>query len=184
MSMSSMVDSLAKTSASQITLERAWMESEAAYSSRSLDSLARFDPDSSSWKTSQQSLFGGLIAFSWNSLRSGMTVAGRLFQPPRLEPVTCERDGGFVPTPTARDHKSPGASRTRRASIERRQGIPLSQWFKVTFGMNLFPSFVEGMMGYPEKHTALDAWAMQWFRKQLRQRSKRSLGYKIEKEIK
>lgn len=164
-SISSTAGSPARTSALW-ELARAWTASDPVSSSKSSDSLANFDRDSFSWRTSQLSLFGGSTAFSWSSMRWGMTHGGRLYQPQRWEPVTCGRDGGFVPTPTAQDYKSPGVSKSRRANIEDRRGIPLSQWFKVTFHMNLFPGFVEWMMGYPLKHTALEDWATQWFRPQ------------------
>jgi hypothetical protein len=87
-------------------LERAWMVSEAGYSLKSSDSLASFDPDSFSWKTSQQSLFGGFTEFLWSSLRSGTIVGGRLYQPQRLDPRTFDSDGFYLPTPTASDYGS------------------------------------------------------------------------------
>lgn len=155
--------SRAKTLALQ-ELEKAWTESEASYSLKSFDYVARFDQDSFSWKTCQLSLIEDLNAFSWSSLRWGITVDGRLYQPANLEPHTCAKGGGYVPTPTARDYRSPGVSRTRKASLEERRGIPLSCWFKLTFGKNLHPTFIEWMMGYRPKHTVLEPWAMQWYR--------------------
>lgn len=125
-----------------------------------------------SWKTSQLSLIEELNGFAWNSLRFGMIVGGRLSQPANLEPVTCVKVGGFVPTPTARDFKSPGVSRTRKANVQDRRGVPLSVWFKVTYGTRLFPGFVEWMMGYGPKHTALEPWAMLWFQSKQGKRSK------------
>lgn len=162
-STSSSADSHVRTSL-LLELAQDWKESEAVCFLRSSDSLATFDQDSFSWRTSQLSLLEDLNEFSWSSLRSGMIVAGRLYQPENLAPRTCAKDGGYVPTPTARDFKSPGVSRTRKANIEQRRGIPLSLWFKEVFGINLHPTFVEWMMGYRLKHTGLDAWAIQWFR--------------------
>jgi hypothetical protein len=75
----------ARTSALQ-ELERAWKEADQAYFSKSFASLASFDPDSFSWRTSQLSLFGGLTEFSWSSLRWGSIVDGRLYQPQKWEP--------------------------------------------------------------------------------------------------
>ena len=170
-SISSMGDSHARTSVLQ-GMERVWAESTAAFSLNSSDSLAIFDRDSFSWKTCQLSLIEDLNEFYWSSLRSGIIRDGRLYQPASLEPNTCERDGSFWPTPCARDYRSPGMSRQRRAHIEDRRGLPLSLWFKIKFGMRLFPTFVEWMMGYPSKFTALEPWAMQWYRSRLRSRSK------------
>jgi hypothetical protein len=160
----------ARTSALQ-DLEQAWRESAQAFTMSSGDSLAIYDPDSCSWKTSQLSLIEDLSRLVWTSLRWGMIRDGRFYQPANLEPRTSERDGGYWPTPTARDYKSPGLSRTRKASIEDRRGIPLSVYFKEEFGINLHPSFVEWMMGYAQKHTVLEPWAMQWFRPKRGRRS-------------
>jgi hypothetical protein len=168
---SSRGDFPARISALQ-ALEQAWQASEAGFFSKSSGSLASYDPNSFSWKTSQLSLIEDLNGFVWSSLRWGMIVAGRLYQPRNLAPVTCERGGGFVPTPTARDYKSPGVSRTRKANVAERRGIPLSVWFKVTYGTNLFPGFVEWMMGYDRSHTALKPWATAWYRSKRAKRSK------------
>ena len=99
---SSPADSRARILALQ-ELEQAWVEADQDYFSKSFASLANFDRDSFSWKTSQLSLFGGLTAFSWSSLRWGTTVAGRLYQPQRWEPRTLESDGSFWLTPRASD---------------------------------------------------------------------------------
>lgn len=103
------VDSPARTSVLQ-EMERVWRESEADFSFRSCDSLAHADLDSFSWKTSQLSLFGGLTEFCWSSLRWGTMLGGRLYQPPRLEPHTLERGGGYLPTPRVYDAGVRGAS--------------------------------------------------------------------------
>lgn len=84
-----------------LELEQAWKESDQDYFTKSYDYVACFDRDSFSWKMSQLSLFEVLTEFSWSSLRWGMTVDGRLYQPQNLVPRTCERDGLCLPTPTA-----------------------------------------------------------------------------------
>jgi hypothetical protein len=99
------VDSRARISALR-EMESDWKESEAAFSLKSRGWLASFDLNSFSWKTSQLSLFEGLTAFSWRSLRSGTIVDGRLSQPANLEPHTYVRGGGSLPTPTASDYGS------------------------------------------------------------------------------
>lgn len=184
---SSTAGSRARTSALRAT-EKAWKEADRSYFSKSFAWLASFDRGSFSWKTSQLSLSGGLTEFSWSSLRSGSIVDGRLYQPERWVPRTCENAGSSLPTPTARDFKSPGLSRTRKASIQRRQGLPLSVWFKEEFGKNLHPSFLEWMMGYPQKHTALGHWVIQWYRPKRVKRSgdcvdcEKSLSQTVSKE--
>jgi integrase len=50
--------------------------------------LASFDPDTSSWRTSQLSLLGGLDEFSGTWPRSGMTRSGTAYQLQPLAPLT------------------------------------------------------------------------------------------------
>ena len=167
---SSMEDSPVRTSA-LLEMERAWKEREADYSSKSYGSLARFDRDSFSWKTSQLSLFGGLTAFSWNSLRWGMIVDGLLFQPLNLEPRTFVKDGGYLPTPTATDwkrsyYKQPGGWKTYSlptlAKMGKLPGHPPGL---------INPEWIEQAMGYPTGSTDLSDLETQWFRKQHAKRS-------------
>lgn len=103
--MSSPAGSPARTSA-LLELERAWTASEADLYLTPSGSLASASPDSSSWKTSQLSLFGGLIEYSWDSMRWGMMRDGQLYQPQKWEPRISESASGFLPTPTATDYGS------------------------------------------------------------------------------
>ena len=153
-SKSSAAASPVRTSALQ-ELEQAWMESDLDSFEKSCDSLANYDPDSSSWKTCQLSLFGGLTEFSWESLRWGTIVDGRLYQPARLEPRTSENDGSYLPTPQARDWKDgnfPGPHGRHSESLP------------VVLGGPPNPIWLEWLMGYKTGWTELSAWAMRWFR--------------------
>lgn len=84
-------------------MERAWKVTEDSLCLNSSASLASADHSSSCWKTYQDSFFEGLTKFSWDSMRSGMTVGGRLFQPKRLEPRFSETDCSLWPRPVASD---------------------------------------------------------------------------------
>jgi hypothetical protein len=95
----------AKTSASQ-DVEKAWMESEAVFSSRSQDSSESADQLSFFSRTSLPSEPVEGKEWSKNWPRSGMTVGGRLYQPQQLEPTIKEKDGSYLPTPTASEHKA------------------------------------------------------------------------------
>lgn len=76
----------------------------------SLDSLASFDPDTSSWRTSQLCLDGDLAVFSETFPRSGMTRNGTVYRRQPLVPLTGGTASGLLPTPVARDDgKSPEA---------------------------------------------------------------------------
>ncbi len=175
---SSMEDSPARILALQ-EMELAWMESEADYFSRSVDSLAIFDRDSFSWRTSQLSLFGGLTEFLWSSLSYGMTVDGLLYQPQKLEPVTCVKDGGYLDTPTVstasyrnQNIPTPAASNYgRNKSNSEGSAIRLSLHGMATRGVlpghpkgSLNPEWVELAMGYRIGWSEIGDLEMQWFR--------------------
>lgn len=94
--------SRARTSALR-ALERAWMESEAAFSLKSSDSFVNFDRNTSVWKTRQESLLPDSSVCSLSSYRWGTIVDGLLFQPKKLEPRFSARDGSSWPRPCASD---------------------------------------------------------------------------------
>lgn len=76
------------------------------YSLKSSVSLAKFDPDSLSWRTSQLCLTGGLTEFSGNWPRSGLMLNGTAYQLPPLVPRTSGIGCGLSPmwpTPTSAD---------------------------------------------------------------------------------
>ncbi len=183
----------ARTSALR-DLEEAWRASEVDFSSKCVDWSKKSRPDSSSWKTCQPL---ELVVFEKSSVNLqiwGMTVAGRVFLPRKLEPRIAENDGFYWPTPTARDWKS-GSSNlhgknsrplnevvkmwpTPRASdadkgIRSPEGAAAEIARKKLNGVDLptaigggqlNPMWVEWLMGYPSGWTALEPWATQWFR--------------------
>lgn len=103
MSISSAEDFPARTSAMQES-EQVSTVNKADSGENSPESLAFYDHQSCCWKTSQRSLFGGLIEFSGTWPRSGTMRNGRVFARPTLERITCETAGGvLLPTPKASD---------------------------------------------------------------------------------
>ena len=95
--------SLARTSASQAR-EPESTASDPGYGERWRGSLARFDPDSRSWKTAQHSLIEGSDECSVTWPRSGMTVDGRCYLLPTLERSTgASGSGSLLPTPCTVD---------------------------------------------------------------------------------
>lgn len=82
-------------------VERAWMESEAVFSSKLLDSpeSANLDLFSSKMSLPSEPVEGKEWLKNWP--RSGMTVDGLLYRPPQLEPHTSETGGFCWPTPSA-----------------------------------------------------------------------------------
>lgn len=113
--MSSAEDSPAKTSVPP-EKEQESQESGRDCGPSSPGSLARFNRHTSSWKTAQCSLFGGLELFSGTWPRWGLMRAGELFplqMPSGLEELRASITSGSgfglrLLTPTKEDHKSDG----------------------------------------------------------------------------
>ena len=92
----------AKTSA-LLELEKAWKEAEAAYSSRSCDSLMYYDHNSSSWKMCQQSLLEDLLPLPKKLPKEAIIRDGVLYPLVKLAHHTSVKDGGYLPSPVATD---------------------------------------------------------------------------------
>lgn len=111
------------------------------------ESFAWLDRESSSWKTCQQSLFGGWEPFSENWPKAGMMQNGECYRQPKLEHRICEIGGGLWPTLTARDYRnsSDGARNTKAGP----DLIGFLCRLTGESGIRLIPSFAEEFMGYP-----------------------------------
>ena len=66
-------------------------------------SLAKYDPDTSSWRTAQYSLLGGLDEFSETWPKWGLMRSGECWELPTLAPLTGESGSGLWQTPVADD---------------------------------------------------------------------------------
>ena len=84
--------------------------------------LAKYDPDSCSWRTAQCSLLGEEQELLATLPRWGMTVDGLLWEQPMLEPITKGTESGFWPTPTMQGLN--GGTHSREALIKRLQLLP------------------------------------------------------------
>lgn len=183
-----------------LAMEQAWLESEADFSSKSVAWSKKSSPLSSSWKTCQPLELEVFEKSSEHLQIWGMTVDGLVSLPKKLEPTTSEKDGFFLPTPTAQSYGSNqggGAGRVgkKRYSLEalwkagrlptptvsqksydrQRDGSithSLSGLWRATTGTTMPPTFSEWVMGYPIGWTALEDWATQWFLSKRKQRSK------------
>ena len=94
--------SLARTSASRAK-ERESTVSDPGYGEKWHGSLAKYDPDSRSWKTAQRSLIEGSDESSVIWPRSGTTVDGQCYLLPTLAPRTGVSGSGLWQTPVADD---------------------------------------------------------------------------------
>lgn len=140
------------------------------------ESYAKWDRDSSSWKTCQLSfLTTTLESFSGSWPKWGLMLSGGVFQPEDLEPIFSEKDfsyvdGGLVPRPVAVDGKGSGRLRPERGANNN-----LRDYFNVNGGWMRPPvQASEYLMGLPINHTALDSAATEWFQTKASQRGKKS----------
>ena len=90
-----------------LAAKKAWTESEAVYSLRSLGLSASYDLLSCSWRTFQRLLFEEQSELLENFASCGMTVGGGFYPLQMWERTTKEKDGSFWRTPQARDWKGP-----------------------------------------------------------------------------
>jgi hypothetical protein len=137
-SMSSAADSPVKTSALPVEAPES---TEFAQDSGPAwrGSLAKYDPDSSSWKTAQPSLLEELDESSVIWPRSGMTRSGTLYLLPTWERTIAANESGFLPTPTAGNFDAQDVPRllARREAQKLKHGngngfgLTLNQWVKV-----------------------------------------------------
>lgn len=151
-------------------IKKVWEASEADYFSKSPDWLLSADLVSFSWKTSQQSLFSDWTESCWNSIHSGMTVGGLLYQPQKLEPAILENDGSYLPTPTASEYGK-NQSRDKHGNPSGKARESLTQLAR--YGMlpgspqgRLHPQWKEQAMGFPSEWTAIGALETQWYQRQ------------------
>jgi hypothetical protein len=150
---SSVEDSPAKISASpgraQDSTERARV-----FGASTPVSLASFDRDTCSWRTSQLSLLEEWDEFSGTWPRSGMTRSGTAFQLAPLAPLTGGTGSGLWPTPSVC-----GNYNHKGASVTSGDGLA------TVVGGSLNPAWVEWLMGYPLGWTDLGGSATRSSRK-------------------
>jgi hypothetical protein len=161
----------------------------AAYGRITPELLARFDPDTSSWRTSQLCLDGAFHEFSETWPRSGLMRNGTAYLLPPLVRLTDETDYGSLPTPSATSYgtnQGGGMGRVGpvRPSLDtmarkglwptptqdgnyNRKGASATSGDELAtaVGGALNPTWVEWLMGFPLGWTALEASGMQSSRK-------------------
>jgi len=113
---------------------------------------AKYDPDSSTWKTAQHSLLEDSDESSVTWPRSGMTRDGMLWELPTLELTTRGIGSGLWPTPIANDAE-------KRGDFD-----PIRSW-GLAGAARLFPSVlypVAGQTRHIPMEVRLDAAAQRW----------------------
>ena len=125
-------DSLVKTLAGLGIKPGSETERAADFTEKCSELLTRFDPDTSSWKTSQQSLLtNGSEPFSETWPRAGMMRGGRVYRHLQPVPRTTVTGGGClrnVPTPRASDHKGGRHPLSMQKAIDRGYSPNLQEW--------------------------------------------------------
>lgn len=134
-----------------------------------LESLAKYDQTSRSWKTSQGSLWTDTsdeFLATWP--RSGTMRDGNLYQPVSWARHICDTACSSLPTPAAVDGKGTGIV---SASLGRERGDKnnLRDYFGIRYGLVYPPvAVVEWLMGWPSGATDLAPLAtdkyQQWSR--------------------
>lgn len=120
-------------------------------------SFAKFDHDTSSWKTSPPCDAADLIEYSETWPRAGTmlngTVSALPMSVPRIAVTESSSSHGreMFPTPTARDWRSGKAS----AATMARNSRPLSEYL----GGRVNPPFAEWLMGFPLDWTSVSPTA-------------------------
>jgi hypothetical protein len=110
------------------------------YGPSSPEPFASYDPDTSSWKMSQGSLWeAGWTPYSGIWPSSGMTRSGRAFPRRPLVPRTSVTGSGssltgkethHVPTPTASDHIERESTSTEVLNFDTNKSVSLDRWAK------------------------------------------------------
>lgn len=129
---------------------------EAAFGERCSGWFARFDQESSLWKTLQLSLFGGWSEFSGTWPRSGTIASGNAYQREPLAPPISEIESTWLPTIGFNEFK--GAGKARFLGSPSFRGAKMSEGLRTCKEdpIYLHPSFAELAMGYPIGWTVLE----------------------------
>ena len=130
------------------------------------ESLARFDPPTSSWKTPHSSLLEGWDKFSGTWPRSGLMRHGIVFPLRSWARLKPGKGSGLLPTLVKADGKGSrnGTAKGRTPSA----GITVTDWLWLNIGPGmLHPESAEWMMLWPIGWTALTALGtdkfQEWF---------------------
>ena len=137
-------------------------------------SFARFDPDSSLWKTPQCSLLEGLDVFSETWPRWGTMRNGVCWELTTLAGLTNGNGFGSWPTPTKSDAKR--CRDLRIESLGKRAQIPGARWnlaehVAAEYEGYPTPQFVAWLMAWPQDWTSLNPLGMDKFRSWQQQHS-------------
>jgi hypothetical protein len=138
------------------------------------ESLAKYDPNSRSWRTRQRLLFEDSDESLVIWPRWGMMRAGECWAQSMPENFICERESGLWPTPCATDHKGSRAPQAL-ADAGRNERNNLRDFMRAK-GQWLYPPvrITESMMAFPQDWTDCAASGTDKFRQWLHSHGKYS----------
>ena len=155
-SMSSAGDSPVPTLVVPISEVKVQKENTADCGPRWQESFARFDPATSSWKTAQCSLFGGLEPYSETWPQWGIMLHGECLELTMQDSTIDEKGCGLLPTPLTNPSKRKLDENGHSVSAKgERYGISL---FQLAKGQPS-PMFQECLMDWPAGWTAIEPLA-------------------------
>jgi hypothetical protein len=134
------------------------------------ESLAKYDPASSSWKTRQCSLFEDSDECLETFPRWGMMRDGELWELATPEHLTSENESGFWPTPQMVDYKG-----TSSGSKFQQRNAQFSTWANgeaISGTIYPHPDFYDALMAWPTGWSALNALGTDKFQQWLRSHGK------------
>ena len=149
-------DSLARTSAMPEKGRGLRKEPDRDCGLNSIASFVNYDRDSSSWKTSQLSLFGKSGPYSETWPRAGMMRNGRCYQQRPLVPPILGTDASFLPTPVAYDSTPGGPGNHYKGLGWMGKHLWPTPQQKAAGKPGLSPAFNEYLMGFPIGWTDLE----------------------------
>ena len=134
------------------------------------ESLAKYDPTSSSWKIRQCSLFEDSDECLETFPRWGMMRNGELWELATPEHLTSENESGFWPTPQMVDYKG-----TSSGSKFQQRNAQFSTWANgeaISGTIYPHPDFYDALMAWPTGWSALNALETDKFQQWLRSHGK------------
>jgi hypothetical protein len=162
-------DSLAKTLALETVMEPGSQENEADYGKKWQGSLAKYDPNTHSWRTHQCLLFEESTESLEIFPNWGIMQNGELWELAMLEGIINDYEFGLsqtYPTPTRRDTQGP-----RGKAAQARKGNPMDTLPNVVGGVP-HPHLSEWLLGWPIGWTDLKPLEMDKFQQWQQQHSK------------
>jgi len=155
-STSSAVGSRAKTLVSPAAA-LALMGSDQGFGGRSSVSLANYDRNTRSWRTSQRSLLEEWTPFVETWPTAGMTRSGLLFRRAPWVHHTCDGECSSWPTPTASmDGRGFGIPLHSKAGRYKQSTISRVHALVGEHGWKIHPHFTEALMGFPIGWTEIE----------------------------